>query len=119
MASFNKVIIAGNLTRKPELRYTPKGTAIAKFSLAINRTWTADGGEKKEEVDFVEVTAWAGAAETIARYLDKGNPLLVEGRLSQETWEDKDSKKERSKLVVVLEGFSFLGGKKRGENGHE
>ena len=115
MASFNKVIIAGNLTRKPELRYLPKGMAVAKFSLAINRTWTTEGGEKKEAVDFVEVTAWAGAAETIGKYLDKGDPLLMEGRLSQETWEDKTTKQQRSKLGVTLETFSFIGSKKEVE----
>jgi single-strand DNA-binding protein len=112
MQGFNKVIIAGNLTRDPELTYTPKGTAIAKLSLAINRTWTNEAGEKKEEVSFVDVTAWGKQGETVAQYLRKGAPLLVEGRLNQETWTDKESGGNRSKLVVVMEGFTFIDSKK-------
>lgn len=109
MANFNKVIIAGNLTRDPELRYTPKGMAIAKISMAINRTWQSEGGEKKEEVTFVEVDAFGRQAETIGQYLKKGSPLLVEGRLKLDQWDDKTTGQKRSKLGVVLEGFQFLG----------
>jgi len=108
MASFNKVILAGNLTRDPELRYTPKGTAICKFGLAINRTWTNEAGEKKEEVTFVDVDAFARQAEVIAQYLKKGQPFLVEGRLRLDQWDDKQTGQKRSRLGVVLEGFSFL-----------
>lgn len=108
MASFNKVILAGNLTRDPELRYTPKGTAVAKIGLAVNRTWTTETGEKKEEVSFIDIEAWGRQGEVIAQYLKKGRPLLVEGRLKLDTWEDKNTKQKQSKLKVVLESFSFL-----------
>jgi single-strand DNA-binding protein len=108
MPSFNRVILAGNLTRDPELRYTPKGTAVARFTLAVNRTYTSETGEKKEEVSFVDVDAWARQGEVIAQYLKKGRPVLVEGRLKQDTWEDKNTHQKQSKLKVVLESFSFL-----------
>ena len=108
MASFNKVILAGNLTRDPELRYTPKGTAVSKITLAVNRNYTTETGEKKEEVSFVDVEAWGRQGEVIAQYMKKGRPLLVEGRLKQDTWEDKNTHQKQSKLKVVLEGFSFI-----------
>jgi single-strand DNA-binding protein len=108
MASFNKVIIAGNLTRDPELRYTPKGTAIAKIALAVNRTWKNDAGETKEEVTFVDIDAFGRQAEVISQYLRKGRPLLVEGRLKLDQWDDKQTGQKRSRLGVVLESFSFL-----------
>jgi single-strand DNA-binding protein len=117
MASFNKVILAGNLTRDPELRYTPKGTAVARITLAVNRVYTSgEGGEKKEEVSFVDVDVWGRQAEVISQYMKKGRPLLVEGRLKQDTWEDKNTKQKQSKLKVVLESFSFIdSGGGRGE----
>jgi single-strand DNA-binding protein len=108
MANFNKVILAGNLTRDPELRYTPKGTAIAKFGLAINRTWKTETGETKEEVTFVDVDAFGWQAEVVAQYMKKGRPFLVEGRLKLDQWEDKNTHQKQSKLKVVLEGFSFI-----------
>jgi single-strand DNA-binding protein len=111
MANFNKVILAGNLTRDPELRYTPKGTAVAKLGMAINRTWKTESGESKEEVCFVDVDAFGRQAEVIAQYMRKGRPLLVEGRLKLDTWEDKNTKQKQSKLRVVLESFSFLDSK--------
>ncbi len=111
MASFNKVILAGNLTRDPELRYTPKGTAVAKIGLAVNRTWTAEDGQKKEEVNFIDVEAWGRQGEVIAQYMKKGRPLLVEGRLKLDSWEDKTTKQKVSKLKVVLESFSFIDSK--------
>src|SRR6202167_26106 len=101
MASFNKVILAGNLTRDPELRYTPKGTAVAQFTLAINRTWKSETGESKEEVSFIDVEAWGRQGEVIAQYMRKGRPLLVEGRLKQDSWEDKTTHQKKSKLKVV------------------
>jgi single-strand DNA-binding protein len=119
MANFNKVILAGNLTRDPELRYTPKGTAIAKFTLAINRTWKNETGESKEEVTFVDIDAFGKQAETIAQYLKKGSPLLMEGRLRLDQWDDKQTGQKRSRLGVVLEGFQFLGGGNRTEGGAE
>jgi len=108
MANFNKVILAGNLTRDPELRYTPKGMAVAKLGLAINRTWKSESGESKEEVTFVDVDAWGRQAEVIAQYFRKGRPILIEGRLKLDTWEDKNTHQKVSKLKVVLESFSFI-----------
>jgi single-strand DNA-binding protein len=118
MASFNKVIIAGNLTRDPELRYTPKGTAVARIGVACNRKWKSETGEMKEEVTFVDVDAFGKTAETIGQYLKKGRPILIEGRLRYETWEDKQTKQKKSKLGVVLETFQFLdSGGGRGDGG--
>ena len=108
MANFNKVILAGNLTRDPELRYTPGGKAIAKFGLAVNRTWTNEAGEKKEEVTFVDIDAFGRQAEVVAQYMKKGKPFLVEGRLKLDQWEDKNTHAKQSKLKVVLESFSFI-----------
>lgn len=108
MASFNKVILAGNLTRDPELRYTPKGTAIAKLGLALNRSYTTESGERREEVTFVDVDAFGRQAEVIGQYMRKGRPILVEGRLKLDQWEDKTTHQKKSRLGVVLESFSFL-----------
>jgi single-strand DNA-binding protein len=119
MAGFNKVILVGNLTRDPELRYTPKGVAIAKLGLAVNRVWKSETGESKEEVTFVDIDAFGKQAETIAQYLKKGSPLLVEGRLRLDQWDDKQTGQKRSRLGVVLEGFQFLGGGNRAEGGAE
>jgi single-strand DNA-binding protein len=110
MASFNKVILVGNLTRDPELRYTPKGTAMAKLGLAVNRRWTSETGEQREEVTFVDIDAFGKQAETIGQYMKKGGAMLVEGRLRLDQWDDKQTGQKRSKLGVVLEGFTFLGG---------
>src|SRR5689334_10597257 len=117
MASFNKVILAGNLTRDPELRYTPKGTAIARIGLAVNRTWKTETGETKEEVTFVDVDAFGRQAEVISQYMKKGRPLLVEGRLRLDQWEDKNTHQKQSKLKIVLEGFSFLDSGRGGDGG--
>ena len=117
MANFNKVILAGNLTRDPELRYTPKGTAVTKFGLALNRSWTSETGEKKEEVTFVDVDAFGRQAEVVAQYMKKGRPLLVEGRLKLDQWDDKQTGQKRSRLGVVLESFSFLDSGRAGEGG--
>jgi single-strand DNA-binding protein len=120
MASFNKVILAGNLTRDPELRYTPKGTAIARLGIACNRKWKSETGEMKEEVTFVDVDAFGKTAETIGQYLKKGRPILIEGRLRYDSWEDKQSGQKKSKLGVVLENFQFLdSGGGRGEGASE
>ena len=110
MASFNKVILMGNLTRDPELRYTPSGTAIAKMGLAVNRVWRDAEGQQKEEVSFVDVDAFGKQAETIGQYMQKGRPILVEGRLKLDQWEDKNTGQNRSRLGVVLERFTFVGG---------
>ena len=109
MASFNKVILMGNLTRDPELRYTPKGTAIARIGLAVNRVWTTETGEKKEEVTFVDCDAFGKTAETIGQYMRKGAPILIEGRLRLHTWDDKQTSQKQSKLRVDVETFKFVG----------
>ncbi len=119
MANFNKVILIGNLTRDPELRYTPKGTAIAKLGLAVNRTWKTETGETKEEVTFVDVDAFGRQAETIGQYLKKGRPILVEGRLKLDSWEDKQTGQKRNRLGVVLEAFQFLDSGGRASAGGE
>ena len=108
MPSFNCVIIMGNLTRDPEVRYTPKGTPVCDLGIAINRTFNDASGQKQEEVTFVDVTAWDKRAETISQYFKKGDPIHVRGRLSTEQWEDKQSGQKRSKLKVILEEFSFV-----------
>lgn len=109
MPNFNQVIIVGHLTRDPEIRYTPKGVAVTQLSVAVNRNWKSDSGEAKEEVCFVDCTAWSHQAEVIAQFLKKGSPILVQGRLRQESWEDKNTKQKRTKLGVVVERFEFLG----------
>ncbi|MGE0144634.1 MAG: single-stranded DNA-binding protein [Planctomycetota bacterium] len=114
MANFNKVILLGNLTRDPELRYSQGGQAIAKFGLAINRTYTVNG-EKKEQTCFVDITAFGRQAEIINEYCKKGRPLFVEGRLDFSTWE-KDGQKQ-SKLSVVAENFQLLGSRDGGAGG--
>ncbi len=113
MPSFNKVIVAGNLTRDPEVRYTPKGTAVAAFGVAINRSWTTDDGEKREEVCFIDVTAFGRQAETIGQHFKKGRPIIIEGRLRTESWDDRTTGQKRSKLSVVMESFSFCDYEKR------
>lgn len=117
MASFNKVILVGNLTRDPELRYTPKGTAVAKVGIAVNRRWTTETGEQREEVTYVDVDAFGKQAETISNYLKKGRPILIEGRLRLDTWDDKQTGQKRSKLGVVLETFQFLDSNRAGGDG--
>lgn len=109
MANFNKVMLMGNLTRDPELRYTPKGTAIARLGIAVNRRWTGEGGEQREETTFVDVDAFGKQAETLGQYMKKGRPIFIEGRLRLDSWEDKQSGQKRNKLGVVLENFQFLG----------
>ena len=109
MANFNKVILMGNLTRDPELRYTLKGTAIARLGVAVNRRWTSEGGEQREETTFVDVDAFGKQAETLGQYMKKGRPIFIEGRLRLDSWEDKQTGQKRSKLGVVLENFQFMG----------
>lgn len=111
MASFNKVILAGNITRDPELRVTPKGTPICQFGLAVNRDYKLESGEKREEVTFVDCEAWGKTGELIAKYLAKGRGALIEGRLKLDEWEDKTTHQKRQKLKVVVDQVQFLGGK--------
>ena len=109
MASFNKVILLGNLTRDPEVRYTPKGSAVCDLGLAVNRQYSLDNGEKREEVTYVDVVLWARLAEIAGEYLKKGRPVFIEGRLQLDTWDDKQSGQKRSKLRVVGETMQLLG----------
>ena len=108
MASLNKVFLIGNLTKPPELRYTPSGTAVADLRLAVNRNYTTQGGEKREETCFLTVVVWGKQAESCGEYLDKGSPILVEGRLQTREWESKDGGK-RTVIEVVGERVQFMG----------
>ena len=117
MASLNKVFIIGNLTRDIELRYTPKGSAVADMAIAVNRKWRDDQNQVHDEVTFVECAVWGKTAETCAQYLKKGSPCHVEGRLELQSWEDKTTGQKRSKLRVVAEGVQFLGSKPEGQSG--
>jgi single-strand DNA-binding protein len=116
MASLNKVMLIGNLTRDPELKYTPKGMAVTDLGLAVNRRYVVDG-EKREEVAFIDVTYFGKGAEIIAHYMKKGNPMYVEGRLKLDSWDDKSTGQKRSKLTVIGDEFQFLGGKGDGGGG--
>lgn len=118
MASLNKVILIGNLTRDPDLKFLPSGQAVCEFGLAMNRSWKSSDGQKKEDVAFVNVVAWGKTGESIAQYLKKGSQCSVEGRLQSQSWEDPDGKK-RSKLQVVSERVIFLGAKRDGGQGSD
>lgn len=109
MANVNKVMLLGNITRDLEVRYTPKGTALADLGLAVNRLTVNDQGEKREEVTFVDVTLWGRQAELAGQYLSKGRPVFIEGRLQLDTWDDKQTGQKRSKLKVVGENLQFIG----------
>jgi single-strand DNA-binding protein len=117
MASLNKVMLIGNLTRDPELRVTPKGTAICQFGLAVNRQFKDESGATRDETTFVDIEAWGKQGETVAKFCTKGKPLFVEGRLKLDTWDDKTTGQKRSKMKIVLENFQFLGGREGGEGG--
>ena len=120
MANLNKVLLIGNLTRDPELRYIPSGAAVANFGLATNRRYTTQDGEQKEEVCFVEIVVWRKTAEACANYLSKGRPVFIEGYLQYDSWEAEDGQK-RNKLRVVADRVQFLGGRREdsapGESG--
>jgi single-strand DNA-binding protein len=118
MANVNKVILIGNVTRDPEIKYTPKGTAVVDLGLAVNRFIPAsEGGEKREETTFIDVTLWGRQAEIANEYLKKGRPVYIEGRLQLDSWEDKQSGQKRSKLRVVGENLQLLGGREGGGGG--
>lgn len=108
MANLNKVMLIGNLTRDPEIRYTPKGTAVSDLGLAINRQWTNDQGQKQEETTYVDITFWGRQAELAQQYLTKGRGVYIEGRLQMDTWDDKETGKKRSKLKIQGETLQFL-----------
>ncbi|MCH2161029.1 MAG: single-stranded DNA-binding protein [Phycisphaerales bacterium] len=113
MASFNKVIIMGNLTRDVELRQTPSNQAVANIGIAVNRSYQTREGERREETTFVDCEAWGRQAEVMAQYLSKGRPVFVEGRLKLDQWQDQQGQ-NRSKLKVVIENFQFVGGREGG-----
>jgi single-strand DNA-binding protein len=108
MASFNKVILIGNLTREPELKFLPKGTAICNISMAVNRRWKNEVGEEKEDVYFADCKSFGKQAEVLAQYVKKGHPLMIEGRLSREEWEDKQTGAKRNATRIIIEQFQFL-----------
>lgn len=109
MRGFSKAIIAGNLTRDPELRSTPSGSSVCSFSVAVNRVYKDANGENKEDVSFIDCSAWGKLGEMIANYAKKGSSVLVSGRLSQRTWEDKNGGGKRSRVEIVVEDFNFTG----------
>jgi single-strand DNA-binding protein len=117
MASFNKVILLGNLTRDPDVRYTPNGTAVANFSLAVNRKYK-QGEETKEEVSYIDIVVFGKQAESCGQYINKGASVLIDGRLQQRRWDDKDSGAKRSKIEVVAQSVLFMP-KKNHSNGHD
>jgi single-strand DNA-binding protein len=118
MASYNRVILVGNLTRDPEVRYIPSGKAVCELGLAVNRTWfDKASNSRKEDTTFVDVTLWDRTAEIAGEYLAKGRSVLIEGRLQLDTWDDKETGKKRSKLRVVGEQMTMLGGRGDGNTG--
>jgi single-strand DNA-binding protein len=114
MASLNKVMLIGNLTRDPEVEYTPKGTAITEIGMAINRNYTTADGERREEVTYVDVSFFGKQAEVLGQWMKKGRPLYVEGRLRLDSWDDKESGKKQYRLRITGEEFQFLGSKNEG-----
>lgn len=114
---FNRVILIGNLTREPELRYTPQGTAVADLRLAVTTVRGRSGQERKEETLFIDCTVWDKQAETCSKYLAKGQSVLVEGRLIEDQWLDKVTEERRSRIKVYVQNVQFLGGKGGGESG--
>ncbi|MCX5666478.1 MAG: single-stranded DNA-binding protein [Candidatus Omnitrophica bacterium] len=108
-ANLNKVLLIGNLTRDPELRYVPSGTAVATFTIAVNRVYTSQAGEKKEEVSFIKIVVWGRRAEVCGEYLSKGSPVFIEGRLQSRSWEGQDGQK-RSTTEVIADNVQFLRG---------
>lgn len=117
MPNLNKVMLMGNLTRDPEIKYTPKGMAIANFGIAVNRVWSNEAGEKQEEVTFIDIEMFGRKAEVVGEYFKKGKPIYVEGRLKLDSWDDKTSGQKKSKLKVIGETFEFLGGREGGTGG--
>lgn len=119
MANLNKVMLIGNVTRDPEIKYTPKGSAVTDLGIAVNRVYTPEGGEKREETTYVDVTLWGRQAEIAGEYCKKGRSIYIEGRLQLDSWEDKATGQKRSKLRVVGENFQLLGPRPGGGGGGE
>jgi single-strand DNA-binding protein len=117
MASFNRVLLMGNLTRDPQLRYLPSQTAVVEFGVACNRRYKTANGEDRDETTFVDCSAWGKTGELINQYFQKGKPIFIEGRLKYDQWEDKQGGGKRSKLTVVVENFQFVGSRDGGGGG--
>lgn len=115
MASYNKVILVGNLTRDPELRYTPQAVAVCEFGIAINEKYTSGNGQKVEKVHFFDIVAWKRTAELVSQYCKKGTPILVDGKLTQDRWQDQQSGQNRSKVKITAERIQFLGQRPNGQ----
>ena len=116
MATFNKVVVMGNLTRDPELKSIGSGTSVCEVGLALNRKWTDKAtGEKKEEVSFVDVTMWGRTAEIAEQYLKKGSSVLIDGRLQQDRWEDKETGQGRSKVKIICERMTMVGSREQSD----
>ena len=113
MRGFSKAIIAGNITRDPELRTTPSGSSVCSFSVAVNRVYRDASGEQKEDVSFIDCSAWGKLGEMISQYAKKGTGVLISGRLSQRSWEDKETKQKRSRVEIIVEDFNFTGNANR------
>ena len=116
MRGFSKAIITGNLTRDPELRTTPNGSSVCSFSVAVNRIYRDSNGEQKEDVSFIDCSAWGKLAEMISQYAKKGSGVLVSGRLDQRSWEDKNGGGKRSRVEIVVEDFNFVGNRDGGSS---
>ena len=117
MRGFSKAIIAGNVTRDPEMRTTPSGSQVCSFAIAVNRSYKDSSGAQQDQVSYLDCVAWGKSAEIISQYIKKGSQLLVSGRLEQRSWEDKNSGQRRSRTEIVVEDFSFIGGNNNGGNG--
>lgn len=115
MPNYCLLVVAGHLTRDPEIRYTPKGVAVCNGSVAYNRTWKTESGEEKQDVTFIDFTIWNRAAETFCQYMRKGSPTLLSGYLGMQKWEDRETKAPRTKLIMTVTQFQFIGGKGDGE----
>lgn len=114
MRGFSKAIVAGNLTRDPEMRATPSGAQACNFTIAVNRVFKGNDGNQQEQTSFIDCVAWGRSGETISQYVKKGSALLVSGRIEQRSWEDKTSGQRRSRVEIIVEDFSFIGGENRG-----
>lgn len=110
MRGFSKAIVAGNLTRDPEMRATPSGAQACNFTIAVNRVFKGNDGNQQEQTSFIDCVAWGRSGETISQYVKKGSALLVSGRIEQRSWEDKTSGQRRSRVEIIVEDFSFIGG---------
>ena len=118
MRGFSKVVLAGNMTRDPEMRATPSGSQACNFTVAVNRVYKGSDGSNQEQVSYIDCVAWGKPGETIAQYTRKGSGIIVSGRLDQRSWEDKNSGQRRSRIEVVVEDFSFIGGNSGGDGAY-